>query len=180
MSDLAQLIAMMDPGVYEDRKQTMGDVGPWPGRMDDAFLSEKAEMDKLMPGLQYAMSGAGALTRIGGSRGAKRQGVYEENYKNIENDPSDRVEFLKGLTNAHEHLKGESSKTPLKDIYRTYGKEFVSEDAFKNLLGGFYKKQELPGLTPSDPRFNSPGTGYRSETGPGTWSEFFRYLRDVK
>jgi hypothetical protein len=29
---MEQILAMMDPGKYEDMKQTLGDVGPWPGR----------------------------------------------------------------------------------------------------------------------------------------------------
>jgi len=32
LSGLEKMLALMDPGVYEDRKQTLGDVGPWPGR----------------------------------------------------------------------------------------------------------------------------------------------------
>jgi hypothetical protein len=31
-SPMEQMLAMMDPGKYEDMKQTLGDVGPWPGR----------------------------------------------------------------------------------------------------------------------------------------------------
>jgi hypothetical protein len=181
------MLALLDPGRYEGMKATMGDVGPWPGRTN----AQEFDWREVGPSGVDLVSGVGAgaglanllggtLKRIGGSRGVKRQETYKENYKNIENDPSDRAEFLNGLTNAHGYLKGEGDKTPLKDIYKTYGREFVSEDAFKNLLGGFYTKKELPGLSPSDPRFNSPGTGYRSETGSGTWTEFFRYLRDIK
>lgn len=61
---LQQLIAMMDPGVYENRKQVFGDVGPWPGRMDDTYLTEKVEMDKLLPGLQYAIASGGGMAGV--------------------------------------------------------------------------------------------------------------------